>query len=113
MKYTKTQLAMQMYEQACVAMLNVFCKKHDLTFDFWINDDIGGVAVCSDMYFAFHDIITDISYEAKKFAIIGYVEGALELHQKGEDVQNYYSYIKNNYQFFNHSPNTGSKSKRV
>ena len=104
------EFSLNTYYIACERLLNLFVRKHDLTFDFWVNDEIGGVAVCSDMYFSFDDILTDIRHDAKKFAIIGYYEGGLELYQKGEEVQNYYSYIKNNYQFFNHTPNTGSKN---
>ena len=38
-----------------------FCEKHNVKFESWINDELGGVAVCSGKTYEFRDIVSDIS----------------------------------------------------
>lgn len=59
------------YCKACNDYISAFEKKQDLSFDFWVADEVGGVASFADQYF-FHlsDIIHDLRTNQKKGLIL-------------------------------------------
>ena len=67
-----------------------FCNKQELTNEGWVNDDIGGIAICSELYFNFRDIVWDINSEQPKGQIIDWYYENLH-NVKAID---YYSYTK-------------------
>jgi len=82
------------YERACNEYVKKFCNKQGLTFDAWVADDCGGVAVFNDNYYInLSDIIIDINKKAPKGLIIKWQEDTLERHQKDGTSINYSSYI--------------------
>jgi len=78
------------YETACNAYLKAFCEKQEMDFMFWVADEIGSIALCSDFYFNMSDIKFDIDTEQPKGFIIEWYDECLENPDKAI---NYYSYI--------------------
>jgi hypothetical protein len=57
-------LIKQKYEDAVGYYLTAFCEKHDLYFEFWINNDVGTICCLSNEWFVdFNDIRLDIDEE--------------------------------------------------
>ena len=84
------------YEKVCLEYVNVFCKKQDFYFDGWVGNDVGGIALCSDFFFNFHDIVWDINTNQKKGEIIKWYDYILDRHSqnKTEPSMTYYSWTK-------------------
>lgn len=83
------------YESVCNEYVHHFCDKQEITFDGWVGDEIGGIAVCSDFYFNLHDIILDINLNQPKGQIINWYYDNLNEHMnENEKYINYNSYIK-------------------
>jgi len=53
----KEKTIKELFEGACLLYIEVFCRKHDIKFDYHMNFDI---VVCGDYYFNFTDIRYDI-----------------------------------------------------
>lgn len=81
----------QKYEDACNEYVDIFCMKQDLANEGWVNDDIGGIALCSDFYFNLHDIVWDINSKQPKGQILDWYFECLDYPEKAI---NYYSYSK-------------------
>lgn len=81
----------QKYESACNEYLEIFCKKQGMDNEGWVADEIGGIAVCSDFYFNFHNIILDINSNQPKGKIIDWYHENLYPNKK---TINYYHYTK-------------------
>ena len=79
------------YEKACKDYIKLFCEKQDLGFDGFVNDEIGGIALCSDFFFNFQDIVWDVNAKIPKGVIIEWYDAQLENPEKAI---NYYSYTK-------------------
>jgi hypothetical protein len=79
------------YENICNQYLKLFCKKQDFLFEHWIGDTVGGIAVCSDYFFDFSDIVYDVNTKQKKGMIVNWSEDNLNNPEKWI---NYYSYTK-------------------
>jgi len=79
------------YERVCNQYMKLFCEKQDLGFDGFVNDDIGGIALCSDFFFNFQDIVWDVNAKIAKGVIIEWYDAQLENPEKAI---NYYSYTK-------------------
>lgn len=79
------------YEKNCNEYLRKFCKKQDLQNGGWVNNNIGGIAFCSDFTFNFNDIVWDINSGQKKGLILSWYNESLE---SVEHSINYYSYTK-------------------
>ena len=79
------------YEKACKEYIKLFCEKQDLGFDGFVNDEIGGIALCSDFFFNFQDIVWDVNAKIPKGVIIDWYDAQLENPEKAI---NYYSYTK-------------------
>jgi hypothetical protein len=58
------------YENACNAYLKEFCKKQYLSNEGWVNNEVGGIALCGDFFFNFLDIVWDINTNQPKRRII-------------------------------------------
>lgn len=79
------------YEKACNQYMKLFCEKQDMYFDGFVNDDIGGIALCSDFFFNFQDIVWDVNAKIPKGVIIEWYDAQME---NPERAINYYSYTK-------------------
>lgn len=81
----------QKFETIATEYLNAFCKKQDMEFEFWVGDEIGGVASFGDVnFFSFDNIRQDIDLNAPVGLILDWLYDCLE-HQSTSC--NYYSYI--------------------
>ena len=79
------------YESCCNEYLQRFCDKQEMTNEGWVVNQVGGVALCSDFYFNFTDIVWDINSEQPKGQIIDWYYENLDNIEKAI---NYYSYTK-------------------
>ena len=61
------------YEQACQEYVFLFCEKQGMDFDGWVADEIGGIAVCADFCFNFHDIKLDVDKDVEAGVICGHI----------------------------------------
>ncbi len=78
------------FEKAVAEYVNVFCRKHDLQFNYWVGDNVGTIAECSDYYFNFNDIRLDIDTKQPKGKIFDWYDSSLK---ENEDKNvNYYVY---------------------
>ncbi len=84
-KQLKTEL-----EKNINLYIEKFCKKHDLYFEYWIADRVGGICQISEYYFNFEDIRIDLELKQPKDFIIDWYDANLE----NEEYINYTSYIK-------------------
>lgn len=50
----------QNYDKACNEYIEYFSKKQYMQFEFWVADEVGGVACFGDYFFSMTDIILDI-----------------------------------------------------
>ena len=89
MKSNKLQ---KQYQSICNQYIEEFCEKQEVSFEGWVADQVGGIAVCSfDFYFSFQDIVLDINSDQPKGAIIDWYHQNIENPEKSI---NYYSYSK-------------------
>lgn len=79
------------YENICNEYVLKFCEKQDMNFEGWVGDFIGGIAMCSDFYFDFSDIVLDINTKQSKHTIIEWHDQNVENENK---IINYYSFTK-------------------
>lgn len=79
------------YEEVCHDYMKLFSEKQDFDFDWWAGDEIGGVAICGDLFFNFSDIVWDINSNQPKWKILEWYDHCLENPKKAT---NYYSYTK-------------------
>ena len=83
------------YESACNAYIHIFCKKQDIEFDFWVADEVGGIACfISQYFFNLSDIILDIETEQPRGSILDWQNTEVDRHFAGEEKPyiNYKSY---------------------
>lgn len=95
---TENKLLKRYYE-LCTAIINEFCKKQDLEFDYWIGEQIGETGCFGlNYYFNFTDIIYDLAEDAPKGLICDwqndYIEANYDKAIEEREVINYRSYIK-------------------
>jgi hypothetical protein len=84
----KQKDALQNYRNACNDIVSVFARKQGLTFDFWVCDEIGGVACFWDIYFfSIQDMLYDIESRRKKGLILKWIEDAVEANNKEPDIE--------------------------
>lgn len=85
--YTKLNSAIQEY-------VNIFEKKHEIIFDFWVSDDVGTIACFSNTYYiSFDDIRYDLERGVDSQLFFEWYDLALELHSNKEQNINYSSYV--------------------
>lgn len=87
----KVKQLKETYEFACNEYVRKFCDKQEMTNGGWVNDDVGGIAICSDFYFNLHEIVWDINSKQPKGQIIDWYYENLDAPEKAI---NYYSYTK-------------------
>lgn len=74
------------YEAICNRIIAQFAEKHDLEFNGWINDEVGGWAWFSGYYcIAFNDIVYDLKQDFPKRFILEWHETDRKMNLK-----NYY-----------------------
>lgn len=84
------------YECICNEIVEMFCRKHGLTFDGWVSDEVGGIASFSCQYFFnLSDIILDMSTNQPKGMILNWQSEDVDFNMFNERQQhiNYKSYI--------------------
>jgi hypothetical protein len=88
-------ILIEKYETICNEIVAVFCEKQELYFDYWIIDDVGGVAAFGDYYFSMDEILLDLSTEQEKYFILEYHDANVEFNMGKDDPKfiNYKSYI--------------------
>lgn len=97
MKKLKQKLAE--YEKNCNAIVEIFAKKQDLEFDYWIGDEVGSIAVFNDhcYFFNLSDIIIDLETDQPKSLIMKWNDDGLEFNElidySKRKYINYKSYI--------------------
>jgi len=66
------------YNQICNLIVNAFCEKQNLNFDYWVADEIGGIADINGYFFNLSDIIIDLKNDTPKGAILEWQDQVLE-----------------------------------
>jgi hypothetical protein len=73
------------YENICQCYVHAFTKKHDISFDYWIGDDIGGIASFGECYtFSLTDIRIDIDNRVQKGKIFEWIDYEVEFNMNKE-----------------------------
>lgn len=60
--------------------IKAFCTKQECEMDFWVADEIGGIAFCADFYFNYDAIRLDVDYDVPKGEIIKWYDFCIEQH---------------------------------
>ena len=85
------------YDKLCNEWIKLFCKKQGIEFDFWIGDEIGGIAsfICQ-YYFTIDNIIFDLTTNQPKGLILNWQIDEVEHNSLKDDKDyiNYSSYSK-------------------
>ncbi len=79
------------YNEACGKYVDMFCKKQETNFEFWVSDEIGSIANIGDSFFHLSDIIYDLRSNQPKGLIFEWQQNCLE---NQETMVNYYAYTK-------------------
>jgi len=67
------------YNKAIHAYIQAFCKKQEIDFDFWVGDQVGGMASFNDWYhFDFLSIKYDIDTDQPAGLILIYFDDSVE-----------------------------------
>jgi hypothetical protein len=75
--------------------VKLFCKKHELSFDFWIANITGTIASFSNTYYInFEDVRVDLEKNADKNHFIDWYDSSLDAHHENKDFPNYSNYLK-------------------
>ena len=75
--------------------VDLFCEKHDLYFDYWVVDTIGGTACLSNEYYVdFLDIKFDLEEEIEDGEFTEWYHYSLDEVLEGRNYINYQSYLK-------------------
>jgi len=83
------------HESACNEYVKLFCKKQGIEFDFWIGDEIGGIAsFIQQYYFTISDIALDLNTRQPKHLILSWHNDSVDYSFKHTDgfKINYLSY---------------------
>jgi len=77
--------------------VELFEKKHEIEFNFWIRNIHGSVAIYSDFYsIDFLDIRLDLEKDVPKDKFFDWYELTLELAMKSKPIINYSTFLKTN-----------------
>ena len=69
----------EQYEFCCNEYVRLFSEKQDISFDYWIADEVGGIAVFIDQYFFnLSDIILDIETGQPKGLILKFQDDSVD-----------------------------------
>lgn len=72
-------------DAAIIGYIKAFEKKHDVAFDWAVNDDLTGSLSFGDNYFSMSDIVQDINKKYKKGLIFEWQNASIEAHFKSID----------------------------
>jgi len=82
----------QQYKEIVTKYIDIFCEKQEVCFEYWIANQIGGIACFGDvLIFNFTDIVYDINTNQPKHLIIDWIYESVDNPHKSI---NYYSYSK-------------------
>lgn len=86
----------RLYEDVVKIYVDEFSAKQELKFDFWVSDDVGGIAFLSDYSFNFSDIKYDIDNGCPKGLIISWYNDSVDyaMEDDANKTINYHSYYK-------------------
>lgn len=77
------------YENICNQIVVKFAAKQKLEFDYWIADEIGGIACFANQYYInFSDIILDLKTRQKKGLILDWQDDYVEFNHDREVYKN-------------------------
>ena len=66
------------YEVVVLQYIDLFSKKQDLDFEFWVAEEVGEIACFGDhYYFKFSDIKVDLERNVPKHSIIDWLEDSM------------------------------------
>jgi len=80
-----------LYKSTATLIVEVFCEKQEMGFEHWVDE--GHIALCSDFFFNFSDILQDLEKEVEKGKIIEWYDYSMEEHQSGRGYVNYNSWL--------------------
>ena len=81
----KATRALKTYKESVNAIVDLFCEKQDMDFEYWVAGTIGEVCEISGFFFNFSDIVTDLEKKAKPGVIISW-------HNDNADSEKYINY---------------------
>lgn len=82
------------YEITCNTYVHNFTVKHEYSFDGWVADRVGEVAVMGDYYVDFRDIKYDIDNDIDADEYVKYYDYCLEVDMLNLTAPNYESWCK-------------------
>lgn len=85
------------YKKSCGNVIKTFEEKHDYQFNYWVGDEIGGIAVFNEQYyFNLNDIIYDIENDVEKGSIFEWHDYIVEnlMNNKYNYSINFKNYLK-------------------
>lgn len=88
----------QAYKKAVNAYRKSFEKKHNLTFEYWVNDEVGTIAGFNNgmYYIDFRDMKLDIDNDVEKNKFFEWYDYTLEEHYRKQPIINYKTFLKIN-----------------
>lgn len=83
------------FDDCVMQYIQEFEKKHDVEFEYWVGDEVGGIVILNDYYFNFLDIKRDIDTNQPKELIFKWYEEGVEYAMNNKKTKhiNYSSYI--------------------
>lgn len=91
----KIKAAHDKYVEAANEFVNYFCRKHEVDFDGWINDEIGIAVFSHDWFISLDNIIEDLINDYPAYAIFDWHDYMIKVHFEDSDKKvNLSNYIK-------------------
>jgi hypothetical protein len=81
----------EQFESVCNAYAERFCERHDMEFNGWVGDVVGGVAYCSEYTFNLLDMVWDVNTNQPIMNIVRWMDYCLG---NPEHYINYITYCK-------------------
>ena len=90
-----SRIAKEVYERGCENYLELFCKKHEYTYEpySWVGGDIGGVASVGDYFVDMKTLRTDIDEDAPEGEFIKWYDYCIAANEFGLTMPNFHSWI--------------------
>lgn len=94
---TRREKIIANYQLICNSIVDEFSQKHDLEFDGWVGDEVGGVAsFISQYFFKLSDMVLDLKTNQEKWFIMQWQDDTIawrnDIFANGDYI-NYNSYI--------------------
>lgn len=88
-----TNQIIEKYEHTCMQIIEAFCKKQELDFEYWLANKVGGAGSFGDFIFKFSDIVHDLKSDQPKGFIIEWYSHDFEANQDlTHDKRNFINY---------------------